>query len=64
MRRITPATPEQAQAIAIAVERMREARSLLRRAGARQAALAAGKAINSAEGVAAQVAHRIRRTCS
>lgn len=62
MRRITPATSEQGQAIAIAVERMREARTLLRRAGARQAAVAAGKAISSAEGAARHVEHRIRRT--
>ena len=62
MRRITPATPEHGQAIAIAVERMREARSLLRQAGARQAASAAGKAISSAEGAARHVQHRLRRT--
>lgn len=62
MRRITPASPAQAQAIAIAVERLREARTLLREAGARQAASAAGKAISSAEGAARQVQHRIRRT--
>lgn len=30
MRQITPATPEHGQAIAIAVERLREARTLLR----------------------------------
>lgn len=60
--RITPATPEQGQAIAIAVERMREARTLRRRAGARQAAAAVGKAISSAEGAACHVQHRIRRT--
>ncbi len=62
MRRITPATPDQGQAIAIAVERMREARTLLKRAGARKAAAAAGKAISSAEGAARHVQHRIRRT--
>ena len=38
MRRFTPATSEDGQAIAIAVERLREARNLLRRAGARRAA--------------------------
>jgi hypothetical protein len=43
MRPITPASPEQGQAIANAVERLREARTLLRQAGARQAAAAAGK---------------------
>jgi hypothetical protein len=62
MRRITPATPEHGQAIAIAVERMREARGLLRQAGARKAASAAGKAISSAEGAARHVQHRLRRT--
>lgn len=62
MRRITPATPDQGQAIAIAVERMREARTLLKPAGARKAAAAAGKAISSAEGAARHVQHRIRRT--
>lgn len=62
MRKITPATAEYGQAIAIAVERLREARSLLRHAGARQAAAAAGKAISSAEGAARHVQHRIRRT--
>ena len=40
MRPITPASPEQGQAIANAVERLREARTLLRQAGARQHALA------------------------
>ncbi|AOF98604.1 hypothetical protein [Sphingobium sp. RAC03] len=62
MRHITPATHEHGQAIAIAVERLREARTLLRQAGARNAAAAAGKAISSAEGAARHVAHRIRRT--
>jgi hypothetical protein len=62
MCRISPATPEHGQAIAIAVEQLREARTLLRRAGARQAASAAGKAISSAEGAARHVHHRIRRT--
>ncbi len=62
MRRITPATPEHGQAIEFAVERMREARSLLRQAGARKAASAAGKAISSAEGAARHVQHRLRRT--
>jgi hypothetical protein len=62
MRRITPATPEQAQAIAIAVERLREARTLLRQAGAGKAASAAARAINSAEGAARHAQHRIRRT--
>lgn len=62
MRQITPATEENGQAIAIAVERLREARTLLRQAGARNAAAAAGKAITSAEGAARHVAHRIRRT--
>lgn len=62
MRQITPATAEQGHAIAIAVERLREARTLLRQAGARQAAAAAGKAINSAEGAARHVQHRVRRT--
>lgn len=38
MRPITPDSPEQGQAIANAVERLREARTLLRQAGARQAA--------------------------
>jgi hypothetical protein len=60
MRPITPATPEQGQAIANAVERLREARALLRQAGARQAAAAAGKAISSAEGAARDVAVRLR----
>jgi hypothetical protein len=63
MRPITPATLEQGQAIANAVERLREARTLLRQAGARKAAAAAGQAISSAEGAARHVAHRIRRTC-
>jgi hypothetical protein len=62
LRRITPATSEDGQAIAIAVERLREARNLLRRAAARRAASAAGQAINSAEGAARHVAHRMRRT--
>jgi len=62
MRRITPATAEHSQAIAIAVEWLREARTLLRQAGARQAASAAGKAISSTEGAARHVQHRIRRT--
>lgn len=61
MRRMKPATPEHGQAIAIAVERLREARSLLRQAGARQAASAAGRAISSAQGAARHVQHRIRR---
>ena len=55
MRRIASATPENGQAIAIAVERLREARKLLR-------AAAAGHAISSAEGAARHVEHRIRRT--
>ncbi|WP_081260971.1 hypothetical protein [Sphingobium yanoikuyae] len=62
MRPITPATAEHVQAIAIAVERLREARTLLRRAGARRAATATRKAINSAEGAARHAAHRVRRT--
>lgn len=62
MRRITSAGPEHGQAIAIAVERLREARTLLRQAGASQAASAASKAISSAEGAARHVQHRIRRT--
>lgn len=62
MRRITSSCPEHGQAIAIAVERLREARTLLRHAGARQAASAAGRAISSAEGAARHVQHRIRRT--
>ncbi len=62
MRRITPASPAQGQAIAIAVERLREARTLLRQAGEQQAASAAGKAISSAESAARHVQHRIRRT--
>jgi hypothetical protein len=62
MRRIASATPENGQAIAIAVERLREARKLLRDAGARNAAAAAGKAISSAEGAARHVHHRIRRS--
>ncbi len=62
MRRIASATPENGQAIAIAVERLREARKLLRAAGARKAAAAAGQAISSAEGAARHVEHRIRRT--
>lgn len=62
MRRIASATPENGQAIAIAVERLREARKLLRNAGARNAAAAAGKAISSAEGAARHVQHRIRRS--
>jgi hypothetical protein len=62
MRRITPASPAQGHAIAIAVERLREALTLLRQAGARQAASAAAKAISSAEGAARHVQHRIRRT--
>jgi len=49
------------QAIAIAVEWLREARSLLRHPGARRAASATGKAISSAEGAARHVCHRIRR---
>lgn len=62
MRRIASATPENGQAIAIAVERLREARKLLRDAGARKAAAAAGQAISSAEGAARHVQHRIRRS--
>ncbi|TXI80678.1 MAG: hypothetical protein E6Q40_14585 [Cupriavidus sp.] len=62
MRRIASATPENGQAIAIAIERLREARKLLRNAGARNAAAAAGKAISSAEGAARHVQHRIRRS--
>ena len=62
MRRIASATPADGHAIAIAVERLREARTLLRQAGARQAASAAGKAISSAEGAARHVQHRIPRT--
>lgn len=62
MRGMKPATPEHGQAIAIAVERLREARSLLRQAGARNAAAATGRAINSAEGAARHVAYRIART--
>lgn len=62
MRPITPATAEHVQAITIAVERLREARTLLRKAGARRSATAVRKAINSAEGAARHARHRVRRT--
>ena len=61
MRRIASATPADGHAIAIAVERLREARTLLRQAGARRAAPAPGKAISTPEAAARHAQHRTRR---
>lgn len=62
MRRIKPATAIDKAGIADAICAMREARTLLRRAGADRACKAAARALKSAEGARRHVHHRITRT--
>ena len=62
MRRIAPATAADVAAIDHALERLREARNLLREARAGVAARAAQRALKSAEGAARHVRHRAART--
>lgn len=62
MRKIKPATLNDSRAIAEALGSLREARTLLRRAGAERACKAATRAIVSAEGASRHVSHRITRT--
>ncbi|MBA3895826.1 MAG: hypothetical protein H0X36_01525 [Sphingomonadaceae bacterium] len=62
MRRIKPATGIDKAAIGDAINALREARTLLRRAGAERACKAAARALKSAEGARRHVHHRIIRT--
>lgn len=62
MRRIKPATARDKTAIADAIGALREARTLLRRAGADRACKAAARALKSAEGARRHVHHRMIRT--
>lgn len=62
MRRIKPANASDRKAIADALGSLREARTLLRKAGASRACKAATRAINSAEGASRHVGHRIARS--
>lgn len=62
MRKIKPAGPADRTAIADALSALRDARTLLRSAGADRACKAAARAIDSAEGAFRHVSHRIART--
>ena len=62
MRTIKPGTATDAAAIAHSITRLREARSLLREAGALTAAKAVARALKSADGARRHVGHRIRRS--
>lgn len=62
MRAIMPATQADREAIGRACALLREARDLLRRAGAVRAHKAAVHGLKSAEGAERHVAHRLRRT--
>lgn len=62
MRAITPATPADRDAIVRACALLREARDLLRRAGAARAHEAVVHGLKSAEGAGRHVAHRLRRS--
>jgi hypothetical protein len=64
MRRIKPATGGDKAAIAEAIGSLRDARTLLRKAGADRACKAATRALNSAEGARRHVNHRIMRTAT
>ena len=62
MRTIRPATDHDVATIAAATDKLREARDLLRHAGAPRAAKAVARAIKSAEGAHRHAGHRARRT--
>lgn len=62
MSAIRPATEQDATAILTLIDCLREARNLLRQAGASKAARAVATAMKSAEGAERDVRHRIRRT--
>ncbi|WP_159872812.1 hypothetical protein [Novosphingobium sp. 9U] len=62
MRRIKPATVSDGHTITMSIEHLRQARILLRKAGAVKAVAAVNKAMRSADGAARHVQHRIRRT--
>jgi alkylated DNA nucleotide flippase Atl1 len=62
MRPIAPATADDAATIAAATDKLREARDLLRLAGAPRAAKAVARALKSADGAGRHVAHRVRRS--
>jgi hypothetical protein len=62
MSRIKPATGGDKAAIAKAIGSLRDARTLLRKAGADRACRAATRALKSAEGGRRHVHHRIMRT--
>jgi hypothetical protein len=64
MRRIKPATGGDKAAIAEAIGSLREARTLLRNAGADRACKAATRALTSADGARRHVHHRIMRTAT
>ncbi|MDO7837605.1 hypothetical protein Q4610_21465 [Sphingobium sp. HBC34] len=62
MSAIRPATEQDATAILTSIDCLREARNLLRQAGASKAARAVATAMKSAQGAERHVRHRIRRT--
>ena len=62
MRRIKPANVVDQATIAEAIGALREARTLLRWAGAERARKAAARALKSAEGARRHVQRRIKRT--
>jgi hypothetical protein len=62
MRAIKPAATLDRIAIDEAIQAMREARRLLRAAGAMRAWKAAARALKSAEGARRHVRHRLRRS--
>jgi hypothetical protein len=64
MSRIKPATGGDKAAIAEAIGSLRDARTLLRKAGADRACKAATRALKSAEGARRHVQHRIIRSAT
>lgn len=62
MRTIRPATANDAATVASATDKLREARDLLRLAGAPRAAKAVATALKSAHGARRHLDHRLRRS--
>lgn len=62
MRKIKPAGPLDRTTIIEAIHALRDARTLLRQAGADRACKAVARALKSAEGARRHVANRIRRS--
>ncbi len=62
MRRIKPAIPTDSAAIAEAIDALREARTLLRAAGATRAWKSALRALKSGEGASRHLDHHMVRT--